>query len=93
MEIRFLYAAKKTGSLFGTVEQAVKLNPLRTAQGRGLHVVGSLDDRYLQGREFAVTAAVLEGREKQGIGTERHDALDIWLHAGTAVGYVGTRLV
>ena len=67
-------------------EQSVETHPLGTSQSGGFHVVGTFDDGNIQFLDTAITATVLERRQKDGIGMQVDDALHIGIHTVATIG-------
>ena len=76
--VGFLHLNKKTVCLgFLTYEHAIETHPLGTSKRRRLHIVGTLDKRYMKFVELAIASTVLEGRDEHRIGFSVDDFLYI----------------
>ena len=73
------------GTLAAAPQPAVEAHPLGAAQGRLLHVVGALDERYARGGEGAV-ARMLHRRHRDGVGREGYEALHVGGEGGAEGG-------
>ena len=88
---------QRVGKALGAEKTSIELHPLGTSERRGLHIVGTLDDRYsqlpyldghTQLRELAVAPGIFKRREQYGVGTQFDYTLDIRSHAVAAIGNV-----
>ena len=66
-------------------EHAEEAHPFRPPEGRGLHVVGTFNDGDAELLDAPVAAAVLKGREQDGVRGEVHDALHVRVHRAADV--------
>ena len=69
------------------IEHAVEDHPLGTAQRRGLHVVGCLDDGNAHIAQFVVAPVVLVGRNDHSLGPDSHQPFDVGAHAAATIGH------
>ena len=80
------FSKKVVGLWRNPEEQSVETHPLGTSQSGGFHVVGTFDDGNIQFLDTAITATVLERRQKDGIGMQVDDALHIGIHTVATIG-------